>query len=183
MIERLRTLADRPIAEHERRRAFALAAASVLIATARLLTLQAPDQGDVALRPAPAQPEPQAPAPAAPASPGAGRPGGVASREAESTARRFLEGYLAYLYGRGPVSAIRGATHELAGRLRRARPRISPATRRRRPRVIELSAQALGRNRELVVAQIADGDIAQYPIELVLEHQSGRWLVARVEAD
>ena len=34
-----------------------------------------------------------------------------------------------------------------------------------------------------VVAQIADGDLAHYPIELVLERRSGRVLVALVEAD
>jgi hypothetical protein len=188
VIERLQALLERPIAEHERRRAFALAASVVLIAAVGLLALgRAADDAPRRVVPAPEATERPAPAPSPPPGgagvEGAGLPDGVPPRGVESAARRFLDGYLGYLYGRGPVSAIRAAAPELARRLSRARLRISPATRHRRPRVAELSAQRLGRGGEIVVAQIADGDIAHYPIELVLERRSGRWLVARVEAD
>lgn len=114
---------------------------------------------------------------------GAAPPGGVPSRGVESAARRFLGGYLRYIYGHGPASEIRAASPQLARRLRRGRPRVSPATRQRRPRIAELSARSLGARTELAVATIDDGGAARYPIELVLERRGGRWRVARVGSD
>ncbi|MDP2710337.1 MAG: hypothetical protein Q8O56_03885 [Solirubrobacteraceae bacterium] len=190
MIGRLRALAERPIEAHERRRAFALAAAVVLIAAVGLLAVRPADRNGEIRAPAasappiatapndtPARREPSAGAEGAPP------PEGIAAERVERTARRFLDGYLAYLYGHGRAGAIRAATPALARRLARNRPRVSPATRQRRPRVTDLSAQRLDPGRELVVAEIADGGVARYPLELVLVRRGGRWLVDRVEVD
>ena len=186
MITRLRELAERPISEGERPRAFALAAAIVVIAATGLLLARSPEQEattpqtstDAApiTSPAPAQPGAagEDPLPSGP---------GSAPRPPEAAARRFLDGYLAYLYGRGSTSEIRAAAPQLIRRLRRRPPRISPATRKRRPRVVEISAAAQRHGREIVTAEIADGDVARYPIELALRRRGGRWRVARVETD
>lgn len=190
MIGWLRSLAERPIQAHERRRAFALAAAVVLIAAVGLLAVRPADQDGETRAPAVSAPPiatapDDAPARRGPSAgaEGAPAPEGIAAERVERTARRFLDGYLAYLYGRGRARAIRAATPALARRLARNRPRVSPATRQRRPRVTGLSAQRLDRRRELVVAEIVDGGVSRYPIELVLLRHGDRWLVDRVEVD
>ena len=128
MIDRLRAWWERPIAEHERRRAFVLAAAVILLAVAGLAVTRSTATHHATPRPAPtvstvpappsSPPEPSGPPRTDP--PGAGVPPDLGP-----IARRFLEGYLAYLYGRGPARSIPHAAPALLGRLERNRPRIS----------------------------------------------------------
>lgn len=172
MIERLRRLAGRPIAERERRGAFAIAAA-VLLAAAALLLLA----GDGSLTaPPPALREPPGPPasqpPPAPAAPPRGAP--------EAAAARFLRGYLPFLYGRGGAAAIGAASPRLIERLVRSRVRVSPAARERRPRIVAIGAHRLGPGRVALTARIGDGGVAEYPIALTLARRSGRWLVVSV---
>lgn len=87
--------------------------------------------------------------------------------------RRFLAGYLPYLYGHGPVRALRGGTVELQRRLETARLRVPPAARKRRPRVVRLTVAPLDAGRWHAVATIADGGVARYPIELLLTTRGG----------
>lgn len=183
MSGRLRSLRERPISDSERPRAFALAIAVVLATAVGLLALGQPE-------PAKDQPPPSSTGPVAtgdsPVVPTGGeepKPALASRSGALRAGRRFLTGYLDYLYGRGSARRIRGATAELSRRLRRDRPRVSPATRRRNPRIAEISTKALGGGRTHVVAEIDDGEIARYPIELVLAGRGGRWLVTRVEGD
>jgi hypothetical protein len=98
-------------------------------------------------------------------------------------ARRFLRGYLPYLYGQGPADAIRGSAAALRRRLEAARLRVSPAARKRRPRVVRVSAEPLDRGRWHVVATVADGGVAQYPIELLLTTENGAVRVAEVSSE
>lgn len=170
MIEALRQLAEHPIAERERRAAFALAAA-ILLAAAALLLLSA--GGSIQPAPAPttaSQGRAASPAPPLPAP----------SRGAEAAATRFLHGYLPFLYGRGGARGIRGAAPRLLGRLIGTRLRVPPAARERRPRVEALRVHRIAAGRAALTAQIADGDLAGYPIELVLARRAGRWLVVAV---
>lgn len=97
--------------------------------------------------------------------------------------RRFLAGYLPYLYGQGPVRALRGGTVELRRRLEDARVRVPPAARKRRPRVVRLTAEPLDRGRWHAVATIADGGVAWYPIELLLTTTGGGVRVAEVSSE
>lgn len=180
MIAGLRALLERPIADSERRRAFVLATVIVVLAGVSLVALRPAGEQSQA-PPVTTSQVPQRPG--GDPSRGNGTPGGSApSTQAEAAARRFLAGYLPYIYGRGSASAIRAASPQLGRRLRRERPRVSPATRRRRPRIADLSARSLI-DGALVVAEIADGGVARYPIELVLERRGGRWQVARVGSD
>lgn len=183
MIEWLRSLADRPIAEHERRLAFAVAAAIIVIA-AGVLVLTGSSSPPTTRPPRPAAPiappQPIAPPPGASgASPGpAAAPAG-----ATQDARVFLRGYLAYLYGHAPARAIRGATPRLARRLERDRPRVSPATRERHPRIVALTARPIAGGRVAATATIADGGVARYPILVVLERRGGDWQAIELSGD
>ena len=172
MIDRLRELLDRPIADRMRRRLFAVVAAVVLVvALALALTgrssqrIPAPPTASPTSRSRPPVRPSRTARPAGPAEPG--------TRAAEAAARRFLVGYLPYLYGHGAASAIRGASPKLRRRLGGERPRVSPATRRRRGRVAELSARRLADWGFAVTATIDDGGVARYPITLMLERRGG----------
>lgn len=183
MSGRLRSLKERPISDRERPRAFALAIAVVLATAVGLLVLGPPETPED-------QPPPPSTAPTAsgdlPDVPTGGeepKAGHQAGTGALRAGRRFLNGYLDYLYGRGSARRVRGATAQLTRRLRRDPPRVSPATRRRSPRIAEISTKALGGGRAHVVAEIDDGEVARYPIELVLTGRGGRWLVTKVEGD
>lgn len=97
--------------------------------------------------------------------------------------RRFLAGYLPYLYGQGAARAIRASTTALRRRLTAARLRVSPAARKRRPRVVRVSADQLDRGRWHVVATIADGGVSRYPIELLITTSSRGVRVAGVVSE
>ena len=182
MIDWLRALADRPIADHERRRAFAFAVAVLAAAIGMLLLTRGPAAHHVpatSRAPAPAA-QPTASPPTADRQPPAGTalPAG-----AKAAARRFLAGYLAYLYGHAPARAIHDATSALRRRLTRERPRISPATRRRRGRIVSLTARALEDGRFAVTATIADGGVARYPLGVLLARRGGRWQTTALSGD
>lgn len=170
MIRSLRQLAARPIAESERRAAFAIAASVVLVAAAGLLAA-----GGGSL--------PSAATSTAPDPTSSSSPSRAARRSApEEAAVRFLEGYLPFLYGqRGPRS-IRAATPRLAERLVRSRMRVPPAARARRPRLEALGVRGLAGSRALVRARVGDG-VVSYTIALALSRFEDRWLVVSVGAE
>ncbi len=183
MIDWLRALGDRPIAEHERRLAFALAAAIIVIAAGVLGLTRG---GSPPPRPAPpiAPAPPAAPiAPVAPPTPAAARGREAVPSGGTQDAGVFLHGYLAYLYGRGPARAIRDATPRLLKRLQADRPRVSPATRQRHPHVIHLTSRPLPRGRLAVTATIVDGGVARYRILVVLERHRRRWQATGLSGD
>ncbi len=180
MIGLVHRLVDRPL-DARRFRAFA-AAACVLLLVAAGLALTAGNRatapvdepvlrGDGVVAVAPALDVDVA------RSPGADR------RAVLRQARRFLTGYLRYLYGQGPAHAIRGSAATLRRRLEVARLRVSPAARKRRTRVVRVTAKPLARGRWHVVATIADGGVAQYPIELLITTTDGTARVAEVSSE
>lgn len=172
MIERLRELLDRPFARSERRGLFTLAASVLILAALGLALIGRPgaQHPGPAPRPTPVLPGPR-PAPSlAPESPAPAQ-----AARAQAAAQRFLDGYLAYLYGHGPARAIKGASLELRRRLEAQRPRVSPATRRRRGRVVDLSVRPLSGGRFAATVMIDDGGVARYPISLTLQRR-GRGL-------
>lgn len=171
MIGSLRQLAARPIAESERRAAFAIAAAVVVVAAFGLLL------GGGGSLPSPATTT-TTPDPTRLSSP----PAAVRRSEPEAAAVRFLEGYLPFLYGRGGAGPIRAATPRLAERLVRSRVRVPPAARSRRPRLVAIGARDLAGNRALVRARVGDG-VVSYTIALALARSEDRWLVVSVGAE
>jgi hypothetical protein len=187
VIERLPELLDRPISDGERRRLFALAAAVVLVAAALMLLIgDGGREGQPAERPQSSPPAASAPGPEPPPPAGvegATAPAGAPAPEARRVARRFLSGYLAFIYGKGAARAIDGADATLITRLARSRVRVPPAARRREPRVVELRARDEGGDRLQVTALIDDGGVARYPISLTLTRRGDRWVVAGVASD
>lgn len=197
MTSHLRRLLQRPLSERDRQRGFALAAA-VLMTAALALTLTSNPTGDerpanrngAALAPAPpipaADPAEAAPVvPTARTSPPAER-ASARSRHAPPprvarAARGFLTGYLRYLYGRGRAGRIDRASTALRRRLAAERLRVPPAARRRRPRLVSLHGERVPERRAwLVTARVDDGDVAVYPVELLIALRRGGPVVERI---
>lgn len=95
------------------------------------------------------------------------------------TAQRFMRTYLPYLYGQAPLRSLERAAPELRRRLARGERRVPPAARRRRPHVRVLLLGGLVRDARAwrVTARVADGDVAVYPIELLIAERRGRLAV------
>jgi hypothetical protein len=179
MTGRSHRLVDRPLGA-QRLRAF-VAVASVLLLVAGGLVLTA---GNRATTPA-AAPGSQAPAGAmvAPTLDAAPRSPENDRTVVVGQARRFLAGYLPYLYGQGPARAVRGTTVGLRRRLEAMRLRVPPAAQKRRPRVVRMTAEPLDHGRWHVVATVADGGVSRYPIELLTTSGAGGVRVAEVSSE
>jgi len=161
--------------ERHRIAIFALAAAVVLVASTALSRID---------RPAPHPTRPAATTPVVARDPIAAvdaRPPELRrpDRRLRRTAVRFLNGYLPYLYGQAPLRRIVAASRGLLHRLARERLRVPPAARRRRPRIraLRLGARVPDARAWLVFARIADGDVAAYPIELLIGARRDRLVV------
>lgn len=194
MIDRLRLFLTRPVPAAARPRAFALFAAVVIVGAALMAIAlhhhPAPRAGAPAaapIRPASAPPPStpaQAAAPAVSPTP-PGRPvgpdrAGGAPPGAEQSARKFLDGYLAYLYGRGSARAIPLASSEVRRALAARPPRVSPAQRERHPRIAALSAQPLTGGAISMTATIDDGGVARYAIRVKLARRARSWRVVQL---
>jgi hypothetical protein len=88
--------------------------------------------------------------------------------DARRVARRFLVGYLPLLYGRGSARSVDAATHGFRLRVARLRAAVTPAERRRHPRVISLSA--VGRAPAIVTATalVSDGGVTTYALQITV---------------
>jgi hypothetical protein len=104
----------------------------------------------------------------------------AAMLHARRSAERFLGGYLPFAYGRGSALAIRDVTPALRRQLLRQRAHLTPAERRRRPRVVSL--QTIGTTPAFVVATavIDDGAVVTYRLRFTLQLDAGRWAVSSV---
>jgi hypothetical protein len=177
---RHRRLADRPTL-----RGLVLAA---LIVVLGVLVVGLALRDDVRRPPAPAEPvnPPASPliAPPAPAEEPSGEllPASQLGA-ARRVARRFLDDYLAFLYGRAPAAAVGDTSAAVRRELARNTPRIPPAQRNRTPRVIDLAVTAQAPRAVIATATIDDGDVAVYPIVFTLDRQDGRWHVSRLASD
>lgn len=169
--EWMRSQRDRPIAEHERRAAMA-AVAVLLGAVALLFTLTQPasqahqvtQRIDRIATDTPAASDPRALTPVA-----------------RQTAERFLAGYLGYAYGHTTASQIKDASRSLIGSLESQPPRVPPAARARRPRVISLSRTVAPAGEVTLSATVNDGGLIDYTVGLTLTHQHGRLLVTGLD--
>lgn len=96
-------------------------------------------------------------------------------------AKEFLGGYLPFAYGRAPASSVPGVASALRRGLRRGRALVAPVERRRRPRVVSLTALGQPAGVILVTALVDDGGIASYALRLTVRRTSRGWLVSRVD--
>jgi hypothetical protein len=101
-------------------------------------------------------------------------------RQALAVARRFLRGYLAFVYGQQPASAVGDATAGFRAALaRRSRP-VPPALRRLHPQIVSLKIGASSGAATAVDAMVKDGEVVAYPITMILVGRGARLSVARV---
>ena len=175
----LTSLRDRPIAESER--AAAMTTVTVLLlAAAILLALSRPSSE---------------PRPTSPRHPGPSVAQRTPIRPAQTpesstapltplvvrAADLFLAGYLGYIYGHAPASAIGGATPALLESLRSSPPRVSPGMRARWARVLTLHTIPAPLGQVGVSAVVNDGGLVDYSIGLLLASHDGRLLVSGLE--
>jgi hypothetical protein len=171
----LAALRDRPLSERQRRGALPILAVLLALATLVLvLTRPSPEHG---------MPR-QVPARrilASPRSEAAPSPLSAPSAALAGVSRRFLHGYLAYIYGHAPARRIAGAAAPLSRLLRAHRPRVSADERARRPRLVKLQLLSSATAADpRVRALVSDGGVADYPIELVLGRSGDRLLVTGI---
>ena len=101
---------------------------------------------------------------------------------ADQTALAFLNEYLPFSYGQGPLPTT-GLTDDLRDELRREREsrraRVPPAAQLElRPRVVRLDLSGKNPDKELeAVALVEDGSDTRYPIEMTLRPVGGVWRV------
>ncbi len=99
-----------------------------------------------------------------------------ASAAPETAARRFLQGYLRWLYGQAPLHAIENATTGLLTDLKSHPPRIPPAMRSLHATVAAIAMQRHG-GRWQALPNVTDGR-ETYELVLTLTQRRGRWLVS-----
>jgi hypothetical protein len=116
----------------------------------------------------------QALAPAGPPAPVPPR----ASAAPETAARRFLQGYLRWLYGQAPPHAIEEATTRLLVGLKSHPPRIPPAMRSLHAIVAAVAMQRHGSDWQ-ALPNVTDGR-ETYELVLTITQTRGRWVVSGV---
>ena len=102
---------------------------------------------------------------------------------ARRVGERFLNGYVAFLYGRGSAGALIGATRELRRELRRVRLRVPPARAARTARIVRWQSVDQSSTTVVVTAILDDGDLAAYPVTALVERRAGSWRVTRLADD
>ena len=100
---------------------------------------------------------------------------------ARRVARTFLAGYLPFAYGRASAGSVWAVTPALRRELWRERVQVTPVQRRRRPRVITLTALGQAAGVVVITALIDDGGIASYAVRLTIRRTNRAWLVSRVD--
>ena len=101
--------------------------------------------------------------------------------QARRAAAQFLTGYVPFLYGRGSAVSIEGATPGLRLELSRIRSLVTPVERRRRPRVVSLTAAGHLRGGMSATALVADGGVTDYALRITLQAGRHGWLVSAVD--
>lgn len=114
----------------------------------------------------------------APAGPGTAPPP-TGSASAEEAARRFLRGYLPWLYGQAPLHAVAAATRELLAGLKALPPRVPLTTRSLRPRVEAIAMQRHGRGWQ-ALPSISDGRATYQLVLTITQTTRSGWLVTTV---
>jgi hypothetical protein len=156
---------------------------ALLAAAAAALAIAAAVRGD-------GQPRSASPTPAPPTGPVIGgnghpRPEAIEPEPpaARLIARRFLAGYLRFLYGRGRAGDVPHVSSTVRRGLARARVRVSPAQRKRRTEVVALELVAQGRRELIATARVVDGGVAAYPLTFTMGRRGGRWHISSLGSD
>lgn len=98
----------------------------------------------------------------------------------EHAARAFLDGYLPWLYGQGPLRAIHDTTGALLAGLSRRPPRVPLTMRSLHPKFAAIALQH-HRGGWQALPNISDGR-ETYELVLTMTQTRGRWLVSGVSS-
>lgn len=101
---------------------------------------------------------------------------------AARVARRFLAGYLAFIYGHASASWITDATPQLKRSLQTSPPVLTPAVRERHARILRLSGTPARAGRLGVSARINSGQLPDYTLGLLLGSEHHHLLVSATSA-
>jgi hypothetical protein len=155
-----------------------VAATAVLLVAAAItaLTLQAGSGGGARLTAASA-PAPPRDATLAPAGHPPRAPVSAAElQRAHRVAGRFLITYLQFAYGKASAESVKAITPGLRTQLTAERARVTPAERRRHPRVVSLATVGTTPGFVVATATIEDGGIAAYRLRFALRNRAaGGW--------
>jgi hypothetical protein len=164
------------------RRAGVAAVAALLLGGAITgLTLEA-STGVVARRSTPAVHAPPRQAPTRPSQPSEHAPISTADlRPADRLARRFLDSYLRFAYGRASAGTVQGVTPGLRRQLITEHAQVTPAERERRPRLVALAIVRTTPGFIVATATIEDGGVAAYRLRFALQEQADGWRVSSVQ--
>ena len=102
------------------------------------------------------------------------------SRPAATAARRFLRGYLPWLYGHARITAIHAASAQLIGQLRTHPPRVPITLQHVTPVLVALGTQST-RGAWLVLANITAGQ-QTYQLTVTVARSRGQWRATNVSA-
>lgn len=190
MVDRLRLFFDRPLADADRPRLFAVTVA-VLVGIVVILTVLddpglSPERRQSAAHRSPAAGSVttavtyvSTPAPSEESNLSTQASRADVSRS-KRAARRFLSRYLQYAYGRTSASSLVAVTPELRAELADQRPRVPASERRRRPRVELLQTNGVNGERAELLALVRDGK-RRYSLHLELANTPSGWLVTALE--
>lgn len=104
-------------------------------------------------------------------------------RAAKRAVRRFLRGYLPYLYGRAPARRVKPVTPSVAQALASGSARMTPAQRHRHPRVSRLKVTGQTAGSALAAVRVQDGGPAPFQLTLTVERRRGRWVISDLGDD
>lgn len=99
---------------------------------------------------------------------------------ARRVAVRFLDGYLQLAYGRAAMVPRNGVTPVVGRQLAGERAEITPAERRRHPRVVLLQVIGMTPGFVVATATVSDGGVTAYRLRLTLQPEAGGWAVSGV---
>jgi hypothetical protein len=100
---------------------------------------------------------------------------------ARDAAARFLAGYVPFIYGRGSARSVDAIAPALRLQLMRARAQVTPVERRRRPRVVALTAVGRAPGVVLATALVEDGGVTTYALRITLREDRSGWLASAVD--
>jgi hypothetical protein len=104
-------------------------------------------------------------------------------RQASAAVRRFLTGYLPYLYGRASAGRVAPVTPSVAQALRSGSARVTPAQRRQHPRVGGVKVTGQTTHSALAAVQVVGAGAAPFQLTLTVERREGRWVISDLGDD
>ena len=99
---------------------------------------------------------------------------------ARQAAVRFLASYLRFAYGQAPARSVAPVSPAIRGQLVRGSASVTPAERRRHPRVVALQVVAARARLARATALVADGGVTSYAVRVTLRRGRFGWVASAI---